>query len=586
MATDKEFKDNLDYPMDSDEEIDSDPDQPGKEVKITDDGGVVKKIITPGSGWEKPNEGDEVSVHYVGTLQSDGSQFDSSRDRDSPFTFKLGQGQVIRGWDKGVATMKKGEKALLTCSPEYAYGAQGSPPSIPSNATLNFEVELLSWHKVNDISKERDNSLIKTVVEEGTGWDKPDERDEVLVRYTINLVNEKEPVAKSEENGVEFTLKDGLLCRAIPEAVKTMKKGEVAKLEVKSKYGFGASGGMDGKIPPDADLEIELKLLSWKHVEDVTDDKLVWKKTIKEGEGYKKPNEGAQVKAKYVCRVEGEQEILDEKDELVFVTDEEQVKPEIIEQIIMKMKKGEVAQAFVPPQHGYGTDSTTSSGKIIPDNANLLFEITLIEFENAKEQWEMENAEKVVISKELKIQGNALYKEAKWKRAAKKYDKAIKLIEYDTQFDQDEQKEAREVRKSVHLNLAACLLKEQDWKEVVKNCDKVLDKDSENVKALYRRAQAYLGTKDFVEAEIDIKRALVIEPDNQDLKNLHKRLKQMEKIQNKKDAQMYGNMFAKMAKMDKSQEKQQPATTGEGDVEMADAENADNSNTPEPVAAT
>ena len=62
-------------------------------------------------------------MHYVGTLL-DGSKFDSSRDRDSPFSFKLGQGQVIKGWDIGLASMKKGEKAILTCKPEFAYGAQ------------------------------------------------------------------------------------------------------------------------------------------------------------------------------------------------------------------------------------------------------------------------------------------------------------------------------------------------------------------------------------------------------------------------------------------------------------------------------
>lgn len=63
-------------------------------------------------------------------------------------------GRVIKGWDVGVATMKKGEKAILTCQPEYAYGKQGSLPTIPPDATLNFEVELLSWKSVKDISGE------------------------------------------------------------------------------------------------------------------------------------------------------------------------------------------------------------------------------------------------------------------------------------------------------------------------------------------------------------------------------------------------------------------------------------------------
>jgi len=99
------------------------------------------ETLKPGAG-AAAKAGDRVMVHYVGTL-TDGKKFDSSRDRGEGFRFTLGQGQVIQGWDQGVAGMLVGEVRKLTIPPQLGYGARGFPPVIPANATLVFEVELL-----------------------------------------------------------------------------------------------------------------------------------------------------------------------------------------------------------------------------------------------------------------------------------------------------------------------------------------------------------------------------------------------------------------------------------------------------------
>ena len=102
---------------------------------------LVQTDMAVGKGTEA-KAGDKVKVHYVGTL-TDGKEFDSSKRRNQPFEFALGQGQVIKGWDQGVAGMKVGGKRKLVIPPSLGYGAGGAPPVIPPNATLNFEVELL-----------------------------------------------------------------------------------------------------------------------------------------------------------------------------------------------------------------------------------------------------------------------------------------------------------------------------------------------------------------------------------------------------------------------------------------------------------
>ncbi len=108
----------------------------------TTSSGLTIETLAEGSG-DPAEAGHVVTVHYTGWLE-DGTKFDSSMDRNSPFQFNLGAGQVIRGWDEGVAGMQPGGKRKLTIPAELGYGAQGAGGVIPPNATLIFEVELLA----------------------------------------------------------------------------------------------------------------------------------------------------------------------------------------------------------------------------------------------------------------------------------------------------------------------------------------------------------------------------------------------------------------------------------------------------------
>jgi FKBP-type peptidyl-prolyl cis-trans isomerase len=117
------------------------PDEKKDEKVITTDSGLKYVDQKAGTG-EAAKKGDTVEVHYTGWLK-DGKKFDSSRDRNRPFEFKLGAGMVIKGWDEGVAGMKVGGKRKLIIPPKLGYGERGAGGVIPPNAELTFEVELL-----------------------------------------------------------------------------------------------------------------------------------------------------------------------------------------------------------------------------------------------------------------------------------------------------------------------------------------------------------------------------------------------------------------------------------------------------------
>ncbi|RDX74232.1 Peptidyl-prolyl cis-trans isomerase FKBP62, partial [Mucuna pruriens] len=491
------------------------PQKVGEERQLS---GFKKKLLKRGHGWETPNFNDLVTVHCVGTFL-DGTTLDSTRDTDRPRTFTLGQGDVA-GLDRGIVTMKKGEVALFTLP-----GGNGGDILHNSNSVVQFEVELVSWITVVDVCK--DGGVLKKILEKGNGNDRPADLDEVLVKYQVALVDGT-VVAETLEGGVEFHVKDDA---------------------------FGEKGREAGSgfcsIPPNSVLHVNIELVSFKPVINVTGDSKVLKKILKEGEGAFTANEGANVTVSFTAMLEDgtvfEERGIGETQPLEFITDEEQVLTGL-DRAVATMKKGERAIISIHPDYAFGNVEVRRDLAIVPPGSNVVYDVEMMDFIKEKAPWELNSKEKIEEAERKKEEGNVLFKGGHYQRAGKKYEKAADFVSEDGSFGDDEQKQAKALRVSCWLNGAACSLKLSDFPGAIKLCSQVLDVEFCNVKALYRRAQAYIETGDFLLADVDIKKALEVDPQNREVKVIQKKLKQLQADSDKKDAKLYGNMFARKTK--------------------------------------
>ncbi|RLN16059.1 peptidyl-prolyl cis-trans isomerase FKBP62-like [Panicum miliaceum] len=337
------------------EEIESAPPLRVGEERAIGSWGIRKRFLRAGQGWATPVPPDEVSVHYVGTLPDD-TVFASTRDGGGePRTINLGSGDVIAGLERGICTMKKGEKALFILPP-LAYEDSGA---------LGVPIE----------------------------------------QVTVGL----------------------------DRAVATMVKGELAEVTVKFEYGFG-------------NTEVQRQSIT------------------------------------------------------------------------------------------------------VPSCSTLIYEVELIDFTKEKESWAMSAHEKLEAAEKSKVAGNDLFKIGKFQRAAKKYNKALNYINEDGQFEDEVEKLMKTVRVSCWLNHAACCLKLKDFAQAISLCSKVLETEPCNVKALYRRAQAYVESYDLELAKTDLRKALELDPNNKEVKLLQANLKKLQVESNKRDAKLYANMFDRIAK--------------------------------------
>lgn len=231
--------------------------------------GLEYQILVPGYG-KQPKQGDVVTVHYVGTLQ-DGNIFDSSRERGEPISFTLGKGQVIKGWDEGIALLKEGTQARFIIPPDLAYGEK-QIGNIPANSWLIFDVELISVkEKVTPVpfnvsglvKKTTPSGLSYYIIKQGTGT-KAEAGKNVSVHYSGYLENGKMFDSSVErEQPFNFELGKGKVIKGWDEGIALLNVGSKARFIIPPDLGYGANG-FPPVIPANSTLIFDVELLDVK----------------------------------------------------------------------------------------------------------------------------------------------------------------------------------------------------------------------------------------------------------------------------------------------------------------------------------
>jgi peptidylprolyl isomerase len=368
--------------------------QPGDENAITTASGLTYIEIEKGTG-PAPQQGEVVSVNYRGMLE-DGTEFDNSYDRGEPFQFALGEGMVIPGWDEGIAMMHQGGKARLIIPPDLAYGEAGAGSVIPPNATLTFEVELVSIRPGSPAAPMEVSEADYVTTDSGLKYydfqigegPSPQEGEVVSVDFT-GWLTDGTKIGSSVDTGnpIVFAVGTGQMIPGWDEGMMTMKVGGKRQMVIPPELAFGDQGAGD-QIPPNATLILEVDLLSISpgspaaptevdEADYVTTDSGLKYYDFQVGDG-PSPQQGQQVSVQYTGWLADGTKFdssVDRGQPFTFVIGMGQVIPGWDEGVA-SMKVGGKRQLVIPPELAYGEQG---SGGIIPPNATLIFEVELLD---------------------------------------------------------------------------------------------------------------------------------------------------------------------------------------------------------------
>jgi Tfp pilus assembly protein PilF/FKBP-type peptidyl-prolyl cis-trans isomerase 2 len=469
----------------------------------------------------------------------------------------MGVGEVIKGWDRGIGTMRKGEISKLTIQPEFAYGEAGQPPKIPPNAVLIFEIELINVVEKNDVF--RDGKATKTITEEGKGFESPNKDEEV--KFTMKIIGADDEALLEYIDALYIissnqikpdNFKNEVVATLVDKVLSGMHLEEKCEVKCVKDYLFPGKG--------ETTMHLQLQEVHKSSDVSIQKDGTVIKKQINNIEEYGTPQDDNEVTLRIHAITDGDGEPIagfSGPRDISFTAGSGET-CDALESAAPEMKKGEVAEVTCTvPSKCIDVDLGLTDVKAVP--AKVIFKLEMVEFKkSSKELWSLSGEEKYLISMARKEMGGSLFKAKRFELALNKYRKVTEMLNNTDKMSQDCKQRAAELKHVAEMNKAACYLQLGDPTSALSICNTIIQADRNNVKALLRRAKAHFSRGEHVEAEKDLERVLELEPETAEAKTLLPQVKRAQKVADKASGSTFAKMCQGLGKVGFGKENKKP----------------------------
>lgn len=481
--------------------------------------GVSKRIVSEGLGSKRPCSGDEVHVTFIGWIKAQAEDVEFHRLEE--FHFTMGAQEVNQGMDLGVATMRKGEVAMLDLSPEFAYGAEGVPGKIPPHCALTFQVTLLWWKPPGASALTADGGVLKSLRRAGSG-PKPGSGSTVVLRAMVAMEDGQQELGTLEGQVSDLKILE-LPARTLEICVTSMLESEKAEMTLAAPY-LGDSSACS--------MSLELELLKVMVVQECsyfkekTGEKNFPKMTqkwLQEGVGSDKPTALSKVTALVDGRCYSWTLMLGDPEDLP--------KAEAVECGLLNMTVG--ARCEVSVAH--------------PEQLSSVV-VELRGLERTPNAWstphkKLENCEL------LKSSAAAFMKSKDFRRACKVYQLVQDFLGYTDDWAQDDKDRADILRRACKSNEVMAWIKLEQFRNAADLCTELLEgggdttANPKDIKAIFRRGVAYIGLGEAKLATKAFQEILADDPKNNEARAYLTKAKDLEKEQSKNSGDLFKGMM-------------------------------------------